>query len=617
MSLRSCGLILALGLSAPLGSLAGQDNLASRARELAAAGDFREAASAWRLVLEARPNDRSALAGLVDALEATGDWKTAIAPLDRLLELGAGDPWRLRQRGLYAAWSGDLERGVELLRRAVAQRPHDLGSLAALAEVLSWSPATRTEAAATFTAALARDSLSSALLLGYADLLSWTPGTRDSAAVVYRRVLSRYPGEPRARVGLANLLAWEGKPARALRSYDSVLARLPDDVGALRGRGGALNQLDHPHAALRPLQQALALSPRDGSIAGELARAELGTGHFRSARSRLKGSRIEAPLRRVADSALRATASAVEVSGALRARENQLDLRRVTTRATGSVASLKLYGEYERSEFRDGGAEFRGDAYGGGARVDHRGVSVHAAGRLQTVQGLGPRQWDGLVQIGWRIAEGVSVQAGASRSAVEETRRSMQGALDAGQLRGPVHANLAGLSLELENLPGPFDAEATVQAGRYTGLGLDANRRLAADARIGLVLHRTQPWVRLGYGFVATRYDYNADLGLNQTPTQRAGYFSPAEYWRHQGILQVSQRLGSRVNWEADARLGREWVRQLEGAMATSRNSAVVTSTLTLRLASLLDLEARFLYVNALDAFEMKEFASVLKIYFP
>jgi len=200
---------------------------------------------------------------------------------------------------------------------------------------------------------------------------------------------------------------------------------------------------------------------------------------------------------------------------------------------------------------------------------------------------------------------------------VEESRRAVQGELDGGQLRGAAHANLAHLTLALEDLPGSFDGEATVLAGRYTGLGLESNRRVALDTRVGWVLHRSQPWVRIGYGFAATRFDYNADPGFTLIPTRRGGYFSPAEYWRHQGIVQVSQRLGSRVSWEADARMGREWVRQLESTMATSRNTAAANSRLTIRLSSVLDLEARFLYVNAFDAFEMKEFATVLKVYFP
>jgi len=62
------------------------------------------------------------LASVVDSLEAAGEWRNAIAPLDRLLELVPTDPARLRQRGLFAAWSGDRKRGVVLLRRAVAQR---------------------------------------------------------------------------------------------------------------------------------------------------------------------------------------------------------------------------------------------------------------------------------------------------------------------------------------------------------------------------------------------------------------------------------------------------------------------------------------------------------------
>jgi len=212
------GLLLAgFTLAVPGGSLPAQDSLASRARQLAASGDFRQAASTWRLVLNHRPDDRSALSGLVDALEAAGDWRNAIAPLDRLLALDPNDPARLRQRGVYTAWSGDHARGVMLLRRAVAQGPRDPVSLGALAQVLSWSPTTRSEAGQRFAEALRYDSTSINLLVGYADLLSWTPRTRNRAESLYRRVLERQPAEPRAMTGLANLLAWDGEPARALQ----------------------------------------------------------------------------------------------------------------------------------------------------------------------------------------------------------------------------------------------------------------------------------------------------------------------------------------------------------------------------------------------------------------
>jgi hypothetical protein len=307
----------------------------------------------------------------------------------------------------------------------------------------------------------------------------------------------------------------------------------------------------------------------------------------------------------------------VEASGMARRRKHQLDLSGVSARATGAAGSLKLHGDYERSELRDGGAEFRREGFGGGARIDHRGLAVLAAARLRSIQGLDSHQWDGAIRLGWSLGNGVSIGAGASRAPIEESRRSVQGEIDGGQLRGAVHANLAHLGLVLEDLPGPFDAEALVQAGRYTGLGLASNPRVAIDTRVGLILNGSQPWIRIGYGFSASRFDYNADLGFAPAPTQRGGYFSPASYWRHQGILQVSERFGSRVLWEADARLGREWVRQLEGTAATSRNTAVANSTLTVRIGSGLDLAARLLYVNAFDAFEMKEFATVLKVYFP
>jgi len=527
------------------------------------------------------------LASVVDSLEAAGEWRNAIAPLDRLLELVPTDPARLRQRGLFAAWSGDRKRGVVLLRRAVAQRPHNPEYLGALAQVLSWTPATREESARRFAEALGYDSTSVELLVGYADLLSWTAETRDSANALYRRALSRAPAEPRARVGLANLLAWEGQPARALRSYDSVLAGSPDNVEALRGRAVTLNQLGYHSAADRTVQRVRQLAPRDPR------------------------------LQSVADSAHRATASAVQVSGLARRRKNQLDVNRLTARATGAAGSFKVYGEYEHSALEDGATGFRSEGYGGGARIDHAGLSVRTAGRLRTIRGLDSRQWDGSLDLGWSIGRGFSIAAGASRSPVEESRRAVQGEVDGGQLRGVVHANLAQVTVALHDLPGPFDAEATIQGGRYTGLGLEANRRTALDTRIGLLLNGSQPWVRIGYGFAASRFDYNADLALSQVPAQRGGYFSPAEYWRHQGIVQMSQQFGSRVRWEADARMGREWVRQLEGAVATSRNTAVAYSSLTIRVGTALDLEGRFVYVNAFDAFEMKEFATVVKVYFP
>ena len=608
-------LFAGLFLAGSGGSLVAQDSLAARARQHAASGDFRLAASTWRLVLDARPDDRSALAGLVDALEATGEWRNAIVPLDRLIELGGAEPARLRQRGIYAAWSGDRERGLLLLRKAVTLRPRDPVSLGSLAQVLSWSPATRDEAAQRFAEALRYDSTSVDLLVGYADLLSWTPRTRARAAVLYRRTLSHQPGESRARVGLANLFAWKGEPAQALSIYDSVLAGAPDHVEALRGRGAALNQLGRPDWAVASLERALALAPQDTAIAGELARAELASGRFRSARERLSG-RVDPLYVGVADSALRATASAAEISGLVRGRKSQLDLSRVLARTTGALGSLKLFAEYERSELRDGVAGFQSAGYGGGARLDRRGLALSAGGRLREVHGLGKTQWDGYVDLAWRISKRLSVGAGAVRAPVEETRRSVQGEVDGGQLRGAASSNLAHLTLAFVDLPGPFDAEATVLAGRYTGLGLAPNQRVSLDTRVGLVLHSSAPWVRIGYGFAATEFDYNADPGFTQSPEQRGGYFSPVKYWRHQGILQISQPLGSRVHWEADGRLGREWLRQLDGAETGSRNSAVAHTALTIRLGSRLDLGTRFLYVNAFDAFEMKELATVLKVYF-
>jgi tetratricopeptide (TPR) repeat protein len=543
---------LALGVAGFGRPLLAQDTLATRARQLAAAGDFRQAASAWRLVLEARPNDRSALAGLVDALDASGEWRTAIAPLDKLLELGASEPIRLRQRGCYAAWSGDRPRGIELLRKAVALAPKDPASLAALGEVLSWDPAGRREAGAKFRAALALD-----------------------------------PENVTAQVGLANLAAWSGDARRALAGYDRVLRSHPDDPNALKGQGSAFNQLGYYSRARGPLEAAHQLAPNDPVTRNELARAQ------------------------------RATASSAEMSGLGRRRQNQLDLYQVSARASGAIGSLQLFAGYTRSQYRNSAPRFSADGFGGGVRFADRGVTLLASARMSSLEGLSQKQWDGSASLGVRLFGGAALELTGSRSPVEESRRSIVGELDGGELRGAVHANLARATLVLDDFPGPFDADASVLAARYTGIGLEANQRLGVEARAGIVLHHSQPWVRIGYGFSATEFDYNADLAVAGIPTRRGGYFSPAAWWSHQGILQFSQRIGSRIEWNADGRLGRQWVRQLDGESADSRNAAIANTSLTLRLTPMFELETRFLYLNAFDAFELKELSAALKLYLP
>jgi tetratricopeptide (TPR) repeat protein len=607
-------LMILLILLVPVSALEAQTSQSTRARELWESGEFREAAATWRRVLEQWPNDRSALEGLVDALEASGQWREAMAPLDRIIGLGQASPLRLRQRGLYAAWSGDHTHAVIWLRQAVARSPHNSETLGALAEVLSWNRSTRKEADRIFRSALAGDPDNPDLLLPYGDLLSWTPNTRDSAASVYRRVLVLNPGNVRARIGIANLQTWSGNPATSLQIYDSILAVSPTYSAALRGRGAALNQLGRYRLAEQALQMASGTTPGDVWINAELARAEMGRRDFGAARPYL--TELPQPeFRAVRDSLFRATASAVEVNGLARRREGQLDLERVSTRATGAVGSLKPFIEYEHSRLSDATGSLNTDGYGVGLRFERRNVAAFAAGRLRSIESLGNRQWDARFALGWMPVDGVRTLIGASRSAVDETRRAIQGTDDGGELRGAVNANLGYLTIALEKLPGRLDAEGTVIAGRYTGMGLATNTRYGLDARLGMMVRSTQPWIRLGTGLVATRFGYNADLDLATDPAHRGGYFSPADYWRHEGILQAEQRFGSRVRWNLDGRLGREWVRQFRGNGTSSRTTAAIFSSLSFRLTTGLDLETRFLYLNAFDAFRMKELGVTLKVY--
>jgi hypothetical protein len=356
--------------------------------------------------------------------------------------------------------------------------------------------------------------------------------------------------------------------------------------------------------------------PGDPGTQLELARAEVGTGRFGSARERLGALGDDPTVRELSDTTRRALAFGVETSGLARERLRQLDARGLRLRGwTPLIGGVRVRGEFEPVEFRDRAGSFRRDAFGVG--VEWRGPSLvlGADGRIRDVEGLESTAWDLDGSARWRASEAIRLRVALSRRPIEETRRSVQGVLEAGLVRGAVQANLVEVGADLTDLPGPFDAWVTLLAGRYTGEGVSTNERLGVEADIGVLVRRGQPWVRLGYRFIGTRFDFNADTAVTPLPERRGGYFSPDEYWMSQGTVQLAHRFGSRVWWEVEGRLGAEGVRPVPGQTRDQRVAGGGSAHLRVRLTSGLDLDLRYLYLNAFDAFEMHEGRAALRLY--
>lgn len=176
-----------------------------------------------------------ALAARVDSLEAAGRWAEAVPHLQRYLVLVPRDPARLRQLGLYLSWSGHRASGLDLLERALAERPGDVVYLASYAEVLSWQPEDQARAREHFDRALAADPEHVPALVAYGEMLSWNPVTADSAGRVFERALALEPDNLRARDGLRVIRESVRRAAGAFVELGGVVVDRRAQLDAVRG----------------------------------------------------------------------------------------------------------------------------------------------------------------------------------------------------------------------------------------------------------------------------------------------------------------------------------------------------------------------------------------------
>jgi len=210
-----------------------------------------------------------------------------------VLRRDPGHAEALHLSGVIAFQTGQLEQGIELVRRAIALNPNaapphanlgqaliGLGRYTEAAEALGRAIALQPGAARTHAslgiallelgetqAALARFETALALQPAFAEahnsrgLALHRLSRMDEAVASFDQAIRLQPSQPAAYVNAANALGDAGRCDEALARLDAARQLRPDMVEALTSRAIILKQLGRPEQALGDLARAAALRP--------------------------------------------------------------------------------------------------------------------------------------------------------------------------------------------------------------------------------------------------------------------------------------------------------------------------------------------------------------------
>lgn len=219
-------LVLSFALASPAGvALAQEPAVPAAGMAAEAAGDLDAAIAVYEEA--AREGGRADLWVRISRIEATRDNpRAALDAIERAVELEPGDVEHLRARAELASWAGDYERAADSHRR--------IGEL-------TGDPSAE---------------------LGLARIAAWQGKTAVSIRH-YREYLRRQPADSVATIELARQETWRGDARAALRVLDGYRARFGETVDYRIERGRALVTGNRPRAAIEILEPLVTERPGD------------------------------------------------------------------------------------------------------------------------------------------------------------------------------------------------------------------------------------------------------------------------------------------------------------------------------------------------------------------
>lgn len=207
------------------------------AQKEAAAGHKEHAIEICRKVLNAEPDNATALSQCANLLESSGRWREAVPLLSRLAELQPGNADALYRLGRMKSWmDGGATEATILLKRASEAEPGNPNYKVAYAEVLS------------------------------------RKGQHvDEAVHILQAVVAAHPDHIEGRRLLARLLGEEHKNEEALRVLQPLLARAHSELEDYETQAEIEETAGNMHGAADAYRNILRLKPDDVSTITKLA----------------------------------------------------------------------------------------------------------------------------------------------------------------------------------------------------------------------------------------------------------------------------------------------------------------------------------------------------------
>jgi tetratricopeptide (TPR) repeat protein len=498
------------------------------------------------------PNNVGALRELAEIYQGKRDYRQAVSYFEQALKQNPSD--RGLQLGLaqVSGWSGNYDRAIALYRGLLAQDPSNRDERLELAKLLSWS-GHKPESIEEYGVILQRSPNDVEAHLGRARVLSWSKQP-DEALADYAAVLKADPLNRDAQVERARVLSWKGDQAGALRAYTDVLTRVPGDRDALFGKAQILFWSGRPREAAAILEELRAKEPGDAEVGLALASVQSALGREDLALRELDdldrlrpGNTEVAQMRRSLTEALRPLL-------VLRAGPSvdSDDLRIYSAGATLYFHLVPQILSYVSAGFipsREPGSDWenaRETVFGSSARVNswlglrgEIGANSSSAGFVSPIGGFGITLYAG---------NRVRFDIDASRRFVNYVPLPVRLNISREELRPSFEWDLDKYStLHLDYFHQDYS-----DMNRDNGGNLYLTRRLVHGERFELEAGYHY------YGFSFTRHIYS-------------GYWAPRLFQEHMGVVNLSEKLSSRLSMSFRGTLGENQSREQGAALEPFR----------------------------------------------
>lgn len=255
-------------------------------------GQSKEAIELYRKALRSDPRDEELRAGLVRALQRSGDAQGAVREQTTLLERSSRPGEHVARFAELVAMVSSRADALKVLRRLAQTRRGDADLYRALAELYArWNlSAEYGEALAQLAKIDGRDPSNLEALGRY----RFEAGDRDGALAIWRGVLQHMPGLS-GRVRFAQILMTNGLFREAAQVYRDLLKTHPNSPEVVRGLGDACDASQNYACASEAWEQAIALAS-EGSAKQRQARSMLVTSWLRGQVAAREGGRLKKAL---------------------------------------------------------------------------------------------------------------------------------------------------------------------------------------------------------------------------------------------------------------------------------------------------------------------------------